>query len=91
MAEGDPQVQKSVRLYEPPEAVYSGPTGLEVYGELLGAAPSLMSADACLVVEIGFGQHPALLRLAADTGWRELLVEKDLAGIERCVVLTPMV
>ena len=87
IADGDPQVEFSVRRYEPPGAVFSGPSGLEVYREILGTAPGLLLEGAPLVFEIGFGQRPEVSRLAENTGWRILQVDKDLAGIDRCVVL----
>jgi release factor glutamine methyltransferase len=87
VADGDSLVEYSVRRFEPAAAVFSGPSGIEVYREILGTAPGLLLEGAPLVIEIGFGQRPEISRLAEDYGWSVLQVDKDLAGIDRCVVL----
>ena len=80
-------VDRSVAAYEPCEAVFAGRDGMEMYEALLEGCPSVMEPSAPLVVEIGAGAKERVCRSARRWSWRELEVRKDLAGIERCLVL----
>ena len=85
---GDRQwVDRSVAGYEPRKAVFAGPSGMEVYEMLLEGCPSVMEPEGALVLEIGAGARERICRLALRRGWREAESRKDLAGIERCLVL----
>jgi len=84
----DPGVAPEVAQNEPHEAVFAGAGGLEVHGELLQQAPPLLNSDGKLVIEIGAGQCPSVRGLAEAYDWRISEVHKDLAGLERCLVLT---
>lgn len=80
-------VDRSVAAYEPAEAVFAGRDGMEVYEALLKGGPSLIGHSIPLVLEIGAGAKERVCRLARRWGWREVDVRRDLAGIERCLVL----
>ncbi|MEJ2146605.1 MAG: peptide chain release factor N(5)-glutamine methyltransferase [Acidobacteriota bacterium] len=85
----DPRVTTEVRENEPREAVFSGATGLEIHGELFRQALPLLKPGGKLVIEIGAGQYASVSSLAENRGWRLSSVRKDLAGLDRCLVLTP--
>jgi len=87
VADDDPLVDLSVRRFEPSAAVFSGPSGLEIYREILTSAAARLLAGASLVIELGFGQAAVLSALAEELGWSVVEIRKDLAGIERCAVL----
>jgi release factor glutamine methyltransferase len=79
-----PYVREGERLpreigYEPPEAVYAGPTGLEVYRRLVPAVAEV----PFVAFEVGAGQA---LDVAALLGEFATEVVPDLAGIARVVV-----
>lgn len=73
--------------YEPPTALFGGPTGLEIVHRLFTDAVDHLADHGALVVEFGFGQADRIAYLAERTGWRVVAVRDDLQGIPRTVVL----
>jgi len=82
IAEGE-VLEPQVSNYEPQPALYSGPTGLEVYERLIPEAGRVLKPGGWLLLEIGFGQQPAVEALLR--GWRNVSVVHDLQGIPRVV------
>ena len=76
-------LQPEVR-YEPREALDGGPDGLDAYRKLL---PRAIGITRLVAVEIGAGQAGPVTQIARDAGWREVELVRDLAGIERVVLL----
>ncbi len=85
LSEGE-QVERSVLEHEPPEAIFAGPTGMEVYELLLSGGKELLREGGSLVLELGHGQGQRVYEIAARLGWIHLGTRRDLAGIERCAV-----
>lgn len=81
------RVDRSVAAYEPGAAVFAGPDGLEMYETLLKGCPSVMAPASPLVLELDAGARRRVCRLARRWSWRDVEVRRDLAGIERCLVL----
>ena len=81
------RVDRSVAVHEPCEAVFAGQDGMEMYEALFEGCPSVLGPSAPLVLEIGAGAKERVSRAARRRGWRDVQVRKDLAGIERCLVL----
>src|SRR5690606_27493032 len=79
-------VERAVREHEPYEAIFAGPTGLEVYRRLLASTPPLLAPEGFLVLELGAGQRLDVLAEARKNGWEEVSFQKDLAGHDRCAV-----
>ena len=75
-------LQREVRDYEPPVALFSGPTGLEFYRRLIDEAARVLRPGGRLIVELGFGTHERVQAML-DTRWSEIAVRPDLAGIPR--------
>jgi release factor glutamine methyltransferase len=85
VAEGDrPALMPEVARWEPAAALFAGPDGLDVIRRLVPAAAA--AGAGFLALEVGAGQAPAVARLAAEAGFAEASVGRDLAGIERVVV-----
>jgi release factor glutamine methyltransferase len=82
IAEGE-ALEPQVSNYEPHPALYAGPTGLEVYERLIPEARKVLKPGGWLLLEIGFGQQPAVEALLR--GWRSVSVVHDLQGIPRVV------
>jgi release factor glutamine methyltransferase len=80
IAEGE-VLEAQVSDYEPQSALYAGPTGLEVYERLIPEARMVLKPEGWLLLEIGFGQQPAVEALLR--GWRFVSVGHDLQGIPR--------
>jgi release factor glutamine methyltransferase len=82
IAEGE-VLEPQVLNYEPRSALYAGPTGLEIYERLIPQARRVLKPQGWLMLEIGYGQSPALLKLLRD--WNEVSFLNDLQGIPRVV------
>jgi release factor glutamine methyltransferase len=78
------QVQLEVRKYEPRNAVFAGPTGLEVIERLIPQANDVLKPGGFLLMEISGTIAEAVKRLLA--GWSDLRVINDLQGIPRVAV-----
>ncbi|MFZ9628190.1 MAG: peptide chain release factor N(5)-glutamine methyltransferase [Ilumatobacteraceae bacterium] len=74
----DPDVESSVRDWEPSTAVWSGPEGLEAHRAIVGAAGDWLRPGGWLMLEIGSGQGDVVRRLMTSHGLRE--VEVNLIG-----------
>ena len=77
-------LEPQVANYEPHSALYAGPSGLEVYERLIPQAGNVLKPHGWLLLEIGYGQSPALARLLRD--WAGVTFLNDLQGIPRVVV-----
>jgi len=77
-------LQREVRDWEPPLALFAGPRGMAVYERLIPQARRVLKPGGLLALEIGFGQADAVSHLARD--WRGVQVFSDLAGIPRVLV-----
>jgi release factor glutamine methyltransferase len=75
------QVQLEVRKFEPRNAVFAGPTGLEVIDRLIPQAQAALKPDGWLVMEISGTIAAGVERLL--NGWNEVEFTKDLQGIVR--------
>jgi release factor glutamine methyltransferase len=83
---GDPEVAIDVARYEPPEALYAGPDGLDVIRRLCTASPGRLRQGGWLIFEIGAGQAEAATALAASAGLEVHPARVDLQGIPRSIV-----
>lgn len=79
-------LQNDVRKYEPHEALFSGPTGLEVLFRIVDQAHDHLNVGGSLMLEIAPEQAPAVVgRMEASGKYREIRVVKDLPGLARVV------
>jgi len=75
------QVQLEVRKFEPREAVFAGPTGLEVIDRLIPQAHAALKPGGWLVMEISGTIANGVKRLLE--GWNQVQITNDLQGIPR--------
>jgi release factor glutamine methyltransferase len=75
-----------VREYEPAQALFAGPTGLEMYRRLVPSALPLLLSGGWLMMEIGHGQRDAVRALLRDADWDGVEFIADLQGIPRVAV-----
>ncbi|HTU49551.1 MAG TPA: peptide chain release factor N(5)-glutamine methyltransferase [Acidobacteriaceae bacterium] len=75
-----------VREYEPAQALFAGPTGLEVYRRLVPDALPLLVPGGWLMMEIGQGQREAVRALVNNADWGGVEFIADLQGIPRVAV-----
>ena len=76
---------REVREHEPPEALFAGETGVDIYPTLIEQASKLLSPDGILVAEIGYNGADYVRSLLSVPPWSEPVVTRDLAGIERVI------
>jgi len=84
IATDDPRIEPAVRRYEPPEALFSGPTGLEALQAIAADAPAHLRPGGWLIVEHGDTQGEAVRGLFVTAGFRDVQTFRDLGGRERC-------
>jgi release factor glutamine methyltransferase len=77
-------VQLEVRKFEPRNAVFAGPTGLEVITRLIPQAHSALKPDGWLVSEISGTIAEPVRALLAD--WEAVEIKNDLQGIARVAI-----
>ncbi len=76
-------LQREVRDWEPHVALFAGQSGFEIYDRIVADAPRVLRPGGWLVMELGFGCRDYVAGLL--TGWREVCIEPDLAGIPRVI------
>ena len=84
IASNDPRVEPAVRRFEPPEALFSGPTGLEALRVVVARAPRHLAPGGWLAVEHGDTQGEAVRELFDAAGFGDVRTHRDLAGRDRC-------
>lgn len=72
-----------VREHEPALALFAGKDGLEVYRRLIPASFAALVPGGFLLLEIGYGQSPAIAAILADAGFEQIEFIPDLQGIPR--------
>jgi len=77
------QVQLEVRKFEPRDAVFAGPTGLEVIERLVPQAAEALKPRGWLVMEISGTIAKGVRGLLQD--WTDVRTTNDLQGIPRVV------
>jgi len=79
-------LEPEVRDHDPREALVPGPTGLEAYQALVGAAFILLRPEGTLVLELGYGQSEQVRDLAEGAGFRAVRIKPDLRAVPRVLV-----
>jgi release factor glutamine methyltransferase len=82
----DADLDASVREWEPAQALFAGPDGLDAYRSIVTGTAEWLAPGGALVLEIGARQASAVVALAKAAGLQELAVHADLAGHDRVVV-----
>jgi release factor glutamine methyltransferase len=75
------EVQLEVRKFEPRNAVFAGPTGVEVIARLIPQAYAALSPGGWLVMEISGTIAEEVRRLLRD--WNDVWIRPDLQSIPR--------
>lgn len=84
------RLEPGVRNYDPQLALDGGANGLDAYRPIFETASNLVRSDGHLLVELGKGQHEAIIQIAQQQGLVPVdcaagLI-RDLAGIIRCAI-----
>jgi release factor glutamine methyltransferase len=89
IAEDDPEVQASVKKFEPHQALFSGENGLQHVRAWAQAASEISRPGAFIMFEIGHEQGKAAKEIFEQTGsYDDVSVVRDLSGRERFIRAT---
>ena len=70
--------------HEPHSALFGGPSGVEMYAQLIEQAVALLRPRGILVLELGYkAARPVRAILDAQPAWARIAITNDLAGIPR--------
>ena len=72
--------------WEPPVALWSGPAGDEAVERVIGGASRWLRPGGALVLEVASHRARQSAQMAARTGFVDVRVERDLAGLERVMI-----
>jgi len=79
-----PTLPREVREHEPHAALFAGETGAEIYGRLIEQAKCALKERGILTLELGYNTADHALKIVREqTGWANVSITKDLAGIPR--------
>lgn len=78
-------LQDEVRLHDPLEALDGKEDGLYFYRRIIKEAPEYLETNGFLMFEIGYDQAEPVTALMQDSGFTDITVKRDLAGLDRIV------
>lgn len=81
------QLEPEVRDWDPRVALDGGIDGLHLYRRIFQEAAYLLTSNADLILEVGDGQAESVLTLGVEAGYEPIGTRRDLAGVERVVLL----
>ncbi|NUL82211.1 MAG: peptide chain release factor N(5)-glutamine methyltransferase [Armatimonadetes bacterium] len=78
-------LDESIRLYEPREALAAGIDGLDAVRELAPWALGVLRSGGLFACEIGAGQGEAASEIVSGAGFVDVRLHQDLAGLDRAI------
>lgn len=79
------KLQKEVE-FDPESALFANDEkGIEFYDKIIKQAPDFLFENGYLLFELGIGQADLVKSLMEEKGFKDIQIEKDLAGIERII------
>ncbi len=82
----DPQVEPRVRDWEPADALFAGPDGLDALRVIVGEASEWLVPGGWLVLEIGADQGAAAAGMLGAAGLADIEIRPDAAGDDRIAI-----
>lgn len=76
---------KEVKDHEPVLALDGGKDGLDFYRKIAKEAGTYLNRGGMLFLEIGYNQGEAVTKLLKESGFRDVQLKKDYAGLDRIV------
>ncbi len=80
-----PTLMEEVRDHEPVLALDGLEDGLFFYREIVKESPGYLNGGGMLFFEIGYDQAEDVSQLMEEAGYKEVMVVKDFAGLDRVV------
>jgi release factor glutamine methyltransferase len=84
------QLAPEVACFEPRSALDGGPDGLDCYRRIAPDLARLLTPAGLAALEIGAGQAEGVETILAAAGLRPAGRQRDLGGIERCLLARPI-
>lgn len=81
-------LDREVREHEPMSALDGGADGLDFYRKITEDARKYLSRGGKIFYEIGYNQAEAVSDILRRNGYIDIVVKKDLAGLDRVVYAT---
>lgn len=78
-------LQSEIRDWEPKIALDGGADGLEFYRKLIPAARDYLNKDGYIMFELAAGQAESIAEMLSYSGYSQIEISEDLAGIERII------
>ena len=78
-------LEEEVRLHDPYIALDGKEDGLFFYRKIIEDAKKYLKPQGWLLFEIGYDQAEAVNQLMEAAGFEQIIVKKDLAGLDRVV------
>ena len=85
--EAGAELPRDVAEWEPPEALFAGPDGLDDYRRLAPSLAPFLAPGGAACIELGAGQFDAVASLFRHAGFT-IRAYKDLSGRDRCLIAT---
>lgn len=82
---GDMNTLQPEVKYEPYEALAGGEDGLDFYRAIAENYKTAVTKDGYLCFEVGVGEAESVKELLLSCGFSDIVIKKDLAGIDRVV------
>lgn len=79
------ELAEEVKFHDPCLALDGKEDGLFFYRNIVKESPNYLKKNGKLYFEIGYDQGEAVRTLMEEAGFREVMVKKDLAGLDRVV------
>lgn len=79
-------LQPEITRYEPRQALDGGPDGLDFHRRILDEARRFLKPGGYVLLETGAEQGEAALKIAHELGYRNLMIRKDLAKLDRVFI-----
>lgn len=79
------ELMPEVRDYEPRLALDGRKDGLSFYRRIVAESSCFLNPEGMLYFEIGWNQGEAVSRLMREAGFSDVIIKKDLAGLDRMV------
>ena len=76
-----------ITMHEPEMALYAEKDGLALIEKIIKTVPQFLMKSGALIIEFGIHQSASICEFAKQAGF-EIIIVKDLSGIDRVAVMT---
>lgn len=80
-------LEEEVKNYDPLLALDGGVDGLDCYRQIAQTVPLILKNDGYILLEVGYNQAEAVIKIFKEQGLKFEEKAADLAGINRCIIL----